>query len=236
MNTTQIWKPIPGYEGVYSVSNEGFVRLDTKRHNKQSGELIAICLDRDGYRMTQLSPDGLSKRSARIARLVAAAFIHPIPPKMQVNHKNGIRADDRLENLEIVTCKENVRHSIEVLGHNRNGENNPAAKLSKDLVLKIRVSRANGESLTALAKRYKISDVQIRNIVAGKIWKDVGGPLTKSRQMIRTPQEVIARCGKKTAGLAYAQFKSGVGQRELSIRFEVSRTTIRNWIAKESKN
>jgi len=235
MNTTEIWKPIPGYEGIYSISNRANVRLEINRRNKKAGSLLSKSKDQDGYYFTRLSRDGRTARTERIARLVAAGFIHPIPPKMQVNHKSGVRTDDRPENLEIVTCKENIRHSIEVLGHTRNGENNPAAKLSEADVLKIRLNRANGESLTVLSKRYKMSDVQIRNIVAGKIWKEVGGPLTKSRQMIRTPQEVIARCGNKAASIAYEKFKNGAGQRELSLSFEVSRTTIRNWIKREKR-
>lgn len=66
-----------------------------------------------------------------VHRLVVSAFIGAIPKDMEVNHKNGVKDDNRVENLEIVTPKENVRHSIEVLGKKHLGTLGKTGSLSK---------------------------------------------------------------------------------------------------------
>lgn len=79
----------------------------------------------DIYLYSQLTDNGYkrihSKERIRVHRLVVTAFISEIPEGMEVNHINGNRGDNRVENLEIVTPRENVLHSINVLGHIRKG-------------------------------------------------------------------------------------------------------------------
>lgn len=94
------WRPIPGWPG-YQVSDHGRIRNRKLRCMKQR-------MARDGYRDINLCAKG-SKRTVSVHRLVCEAF-HGAPPEgAQVDHINGIRSDNRAENLEWVTGEENNR-------------------------------------------------------------------------------------------------------------------------------
>jgi hypothetical protein len=106
------WKDIKGFEGLYEVSNLGNVRsLDRMVLHKNNymqfkpGKLIKPQYNHAGY----LRFDLLGKK-CRAHRLVAAAFIPNKYNKEEVNHINGIRDDNRLENLEWTTKSENNIH------------------------------------------------------------------------------------------------------------------------------
>jgi hypothetical protein len=116
------WRDIPGFEGRYQVSDCGQVR---------SLDHDCVVRNRWGSLTTQrragkvLKPQAFPNRYLGIClgagncslvhRLVASAFV-PGDTSLQVNHKNGIRSDNRAENLEWVTCSENHKHSYRELG------------------------------------------------------------------------------------------------------------------------
>lgn len=106
----EIWKDIPGYEGEYQVSNLGRVKslARTCRNNKGTRpireRILKPCLTKNGYSIVHLGHRG---RSTRIHRLVAEVFI-PNPDNLPVvDHINGKRDDNRVENLRWVDYKEN---------------------------------------------------------------------------------------------------------------------------------
>lgn len=107
----EIWKDIEGYEGLYQVSNKG--RIRNKKHkilktwNKQ-GKKKYYNSEND-YQKIHLSKNNILK-TYQVHRLVANAFIPNYKKLPQINHKNGKKNDNRVENLEWCTCKENVRH------------------------------------------------------------------------------------------------------------------------------
>jgi len=118
----EIWKDIKGYEGLYQVSNLGrvksldrMVKVYGKRKMKIDEKILKPAIKRDGYCTVTLLNQGKRKYS-RIHRLVAQQFIKNDYNKPEVNHKNGIKTDNRLENLEWMTTQENQNHSIYVLG------------------------------------------------------------------------------------------------------------------------
>lgn len=121
----EIWKPVLGYEKEYEVSSYGRVRSLDKpvktaiRHSTiaiRRGKVLKANTKRGGYVTVDLS-SGNNKKTVPIHRLVAKAFIPPVNGKIYVNHKNGIKTDNRVKNLEWCTASENSKHRFETLGH-----------------------------------------------------------------------------------------------------------------------
>lgn len=96
----EIWKDIEGYEGIYQVSSQGRVI------NVKTGRLLKLVSTRKGYLF--FTPCVYNhKTNIYIHRLVYEAFHGKVPEGMQVNHLNERKDDNRLENLNLMTCKEN---------------------------------------------------------------------------------------------------------------------------------
>ena len=99
----EIWKDIEGYEGLYQVSSLGSIR-NKKMNLKQS-------YDRNKYRVITLCKNGIQKKY-RVNRIVAIAFIPNNYNKAQVNHIDGNKENNCVNNLEWVTNKENMDHAL----------------------------------------------------------------------------------------------------------------------------
>src|SRR3569833_1013627 len=93
---------IPGYEGLYTITRDGRV------FNVRRQRFLALT-PRQGYLFASLRKDG-KQTSVGVHRLVALAYIPAVAGKEQVNHKNCVRNDNRVENLEWMTMAENVAH------------------------------------------------------------------------------------------------------------------------------
>lgn len=121
----ELWKDIPGYEGIYQASTYGRIRSidrSIKQGNgirKLYGKIISQYKGRGGY-MRLLLHNGRPKNH-RVHRLIAITFVKNPYNKYDVNHKNGIKTDNRPENLEFVTKSENTRHLFDVLGFKSKG-------------------------------------------------------------------------------------------------------------------
>ena len=218
------WRSVVGYEGFYSVSNLGRVRREKTITRAKAGHVMKLSPIR-GYLDVGLSRDGKQK-VFRVHRLVVAAFIKRIPEDLVVNHKNGIKTDNRLSNLEIVTVQENVLHAFRVLGRRRTGE-----KLTAEKVVTIRKERASGSSLKTLAQRFDVTVTCIAHVATGKTWKHAGGPITPPRAHTQRARDVRARITDSDVLRIIKRYNSGKATAlELATEYDVNVRTIYNWV------
>ena len=101
----EIWKDINGYDGFYRISNLG--RVKSARYNRY----LKLFFNKKGYARINLNKKGKLK-TYRVHRLVAQAFIPNPNNKPQVNHKDGNKRNNCVDNLEWVTNEENYEHAI----------------------------------------------------------------------------------------------------------------------------
>lgn len=179
------WRNIPGWEGLYVVSNLGRVRsLDRTIVKKVSrngrmatiqrkGRIISQSLDSHGYSMLNLCAGG-KRRAALVHHLVLIAFVGPKPEGMECRHLDGRRSNNRLENLSWGTALENAadkkRHGTEIVVC---GERHGRAKLNANDVRKIRRDADAGLSYASIGREHCISAQQIREIAVRSAWRHV---------------------------------------------------------------
>lgn len=167
---TEEWRPIPGYEGLYEVSNQGRVKRVAGGQGARKGLIRKLSVHRQGYLAIALHHKTHHK-VFKVHRLVAAAFIGLCPFGYEVNHKNGIKADNRPENLEYVTPAENTRHAIEKLGRTGpKGEAHACAKFTNEQVRQIRKSLERGVRQCDIAAQYGVVRQTIHRIQYRKSW------------------------------------------------------------------
>jgi len=175
----EIWKDIKGFENCYQVSNLGNVRsLDRSLTDKNgkirsyAGRLIIPHTDRDGYYRVNIMSNGrIWYRFRAIHRLVALTFIgDPLDDSFVVNHKDGNKQNNRVDNLEWVSQSENVKHALR-LGLRPSGEDHRWHRLTEYQVSQIPHLKQMGYSLKKISQLFNISYGCIKNIAAGRKWK-----------------------------------------------------------------
>lgn len=173
MKTEEIYKPIKGYELAYAVSNLGNVKSFRKPHRRCEKILKPVDIGGkvSGYSVVDLG-DGKKIVRHLLHRLVAVTFLDNPENKTQVNHKNGIKKDNRLENLEWNTRSENQLHSIATGLRSTVGIKNSQCKLSNEDVLKIFNDK---RTYSITSKEYGVSISTISDIKRGYSWSHVTG-------------------------------------------------------------
>lgn len=139
----EVWKPIPGYEEYYEISSLGRVKRIKVGHGTQAGRIIKEYFDKHtGYCRVALSVNSKVKDYS-VHRLVAMTFLPNPEEKREVNHINGIKTDNRLENLEWATPSENRIHAYDtgLIDKERISEANKGRKISEDTRKKMSEAR-----------------------------------------------------------------------------------------------
>jgi hypothetical protein len=123
--TKEIWTDLKGWEGVYMISNnvKSLSRFTKCKNNKLrllSERLMKLSINNYGYVVISLRKDNYIEMCI-VHRAVGEAFIDNPDNKPEINHKNGIKSDNRVDNLEWVTGSENMKHSFDVLKRKTSG-------------------------------------------------------------------------------------------------------------------
>jgi hypothetical protein len=172
-----VWKPIPVFENNYEVSSFGRLRralnAPYSKATKQ-GRIITGHLDNGGYLRTCIRVDGKAAKH-QIHRLVAMAFVGGYDKCRQINHIDGNKINNRPENLEWVSSRENVLHAW------RTGLCTPSCQgtkhwkhiLSELDVKAILYLLANGIKGRLLANAFGLQEASISSIKRGKAWKHI---------------------------------------------------------------
>ena len=178
----ETWKDIVGYEGLYQVSNLGNVKsLDRIGFNnrKLKSTTLRGCRDKDGYYRVNLYGLDHKKKYKPIHRLVYEAFNGVIPEDLVVNHKDEIKTNNRLTNLEIITPRENSIYGTAIQRSKAKQINDP--KKSKPV---LQIDKNTGEvikeypSTKEVERQLGIARGHITECAKGKA-KSAGGYIWK---------------------------------------------------------
>ena len=164
---SEIWRDIPGYEGLYQVSSEGLVR-SVKRE-----KLLRLQLNNSGYLRTNLSKQGKCKY-VFAHRLVALAFLGAPEKGIDVNHIDGNKLNNRLSNLEYVTRSQNMKHARSMGLHNNYADGHYNAVLTSEDALYLQIVYSQtGLRGNDLAAHFGVSARTINDVLDGKTWKSI---------------------------------------------------------------
>lgn len=166
----EVWKKIPGLED-YEASNLGniravktyYFRKDLNKNVKKSktGNLSGLKLSKKGYKRVNLN-----NKVYFVHRLIAITFLNNVEELPQVNHKNGIKTDNRLENLEWCSNQQNRDHAVKN-GLQANRANTPKGKFVKismdDLEVIVNMIK-NGETQSKVASKFNVCQQTISKV------------------------------------------------------------------------
>lgn len=162
---TEIWKQIPRFSR-YEASNLGNIR--SINYKNSGNKKILKPSFYNGYAQTMLLNDDGKYKSILVHRIIAITFIGD--SLLEINHIDGVKDNNKIENLEYVSHSENQLHAYKLLLQKpKIGESNGNSKLTEQQVIEIReyVSNFNGRyyGRKALAEKYNVSESYIKEIV-----------------------------------------------------------------------
>lgn len=188
----EIWKDIKGYEGIYQVSNLGKVRsLDRYKYQKgrygqmrrfYKGKILKLSKDKYGYLTVKLC----HKIFYKVHRLVAQTFLENPKNKYTVNHKDGNKQNNSVDNLEWATVKENVQHAYRT-GLTKSSMIGKKGELSNNFRVRVQIDKRTGKLIgeySGAAEAERITGIKAQNIAdcCNKKRKTAGGYIWKYKE------------------------------------------------------
>ena len=211
---------------VYSYLNRGKEHILGERTKAKNKNL---------YLRSSAGPSRKEKYQILLHRLIWIVANGDIPKDIEINHKNGIKYDNRLENLELTDKRGNALHSYRVLGNkggSSRGEDSPMAKLTREKVFEMREKYATGNyNLRDIAIEYNISDANTASVITGKTWKDYPGTISENpgrgKQRIRRIENHAKKLSKEAVFNIKVLLKENkMTRREIANKYNVTKATI----------
>jgi hypothetical protein len=227
------WRDVPGYEGLYQVSNLGNVRsFHASYRPRLRGDLLSPGPNTEGRATVVLYRDH-ARRTRLVHHLVLEAFVGPRPPGTEACHGPGGKTDNRLVNLAWDTHVKNEGDKARDGVSNR-GERCGTAKLTAGIIADCKRRYAAGESQTALAREYGVTASAICEAVNGTKWSHLadGTPVRprtwaagEAHGRAKLTWDDVAEIRRRAAG--------GEQQRPLGREFGVSQPVISKIVRRE---
>lgn len=178
--TPEAWEPVAGYEGIYSVSDQGRVRSEDRHVNGNPngglrllrGQVMKPQAWGSGYLTVRLAREGKA-RTCYVHHIVVAAFGGPPPGPLgtrgdyQINHRDGDKQNNCASNLEYVLQGDNVRHAFRT-GLQPLGRSRAHTRLTDDDVRAVRKAVAAGDRLKEVGRRFGVTPEHVSLIARGK--------------------------------------------------------------------
>lgn len=173
------WRKVPTYP-LYEVSSLGQVRHSRRPHKRRK-----IRHDARGYPCVSVT-NSVKQTMRTVHRLMVDAFMGGLPPGMTTNHKNGIKTDNRLENLELLSRADNTRHSYRELGRQSpKGAQCAPAKMTESDAIQAATWYANGKTQREIAAVLGVTKGAISHIICRRNWKHLGDKITAMPKPIK---------------------------------------------------
>ena len=166
----EIWKDIYGYEGLYQCSSHGNIRSLTRTiirktgiAERKNGTMLIPAQNKNGYLQVSLWKDG-KRKMVYVHRIVAETFLDADEKRNYVNHIDGNRLNNRVDNLEWVTASENEYHSYSELNRTKNTTGKKPREVfgydeNNNIVCAF-------PSIEQCSREMKISPTQIRRLIS----------------------------------------------------------------------
>lgn len=175
----EYWLPVTGYENSHMISSfgrlKGLLRESIHRYGGKRivrEKILNPVINDNGYYITNLKHPS---KMLRIHRLVGKAFIPNPENKRCINHKNGIKTDNRVENLEWATHGENNLHAYKTglkKAHVRRGEDNSSCKINSKIAIEI-FNSLKEYSVRDISIKFNVTKHLVYSIKYKKSWKHV---------------------------------------------------------------
>lgn len=155
-------KDIKGYEGLYAITEDGRVWSHKKYRVGRTGRWMSLQKNPNGYLVVKLRKREGGKKEYRVHRLVAMAYLEG-DHSLTVNHKNFLKEDNRVENLEWISERSNHKHAVLAGRCSRSG-------LTEEKVKEMRMLHKQGFSYAQLQEKYSVHNSTISLIINRRSW------------------------------------------------------------------